>query len=560
MKSLKGKILTGFFIVTTLVLLLGLMNYISFSRMNDNTAEMIDTDLPYLIAAEKLKFNIAERVSVANSYLLLDTKQDRERFDELTQESKRLQEELLSLIDDEETSRLIQQSVDWRMAMINDVFTPFEKGNKEIAVNNLEAKVNPIGDNLIADFDKALDIRKQDILHHGNLVRENGDSSMKMVLFLTIGAWVIGVLIAVFMGRIISNPIVKVANQMKAISEGDLSRENLPTKSNDEIGTLIRSANTMNSRLRTIVEEMSAVSGTVLKQSSGLKLTSQEVSETSDQIAVTMQELAQASDSQASSTNELAEGIHRFSGVIGSASQRGAEVAGVARGVMDLTNQGNSAMAESIEKMNRIDSNVRNAVANVRRLEEHSRGISQLIQVISDIAEQTNLLALNAAIEAARAGEQGKGFAVVAGEVKKLAEQVSSSVADITELVQTIQSVTNTVVLSLEESFSEVEEGTGQIQITGDVLQTITESVADVSEKIQEISDSLEKMTDGAKSMESSVSNIASVSEESAAGIEETAASVEEETASMQEIAANAEVMAGLAEQLNSVVSRFKLQ
>ena len=135
--------------------------------------------------------------------------------------------------------------------------------------------------------------------------------------------------------------------------------------------------------------------------------------------------------------------------------------------------------------MDKIHRSVNDTATVIQHLEERSKEIGKIIDVITGISSQTNLLALNAAIEAARAGEHGKGFAVVADEVKKLAEQSKESADQITTLVEEIQGDTERAVTVMRKGTNEVELGITVVQETGEGFKRILQSIDQVSSKFK---------------------------------------------------------------------------
>ncbi|MFE4145012.1 methyl-accepting chemotaxis protein [Peribacillus sp. YIM B13472] len=273
----------------------------------------------------------------------------------------------------------------------------------------------------------------------------------------------------------------------------------------------------------------------------------------SKQIATTMYELSEGSESQANRAAEMVRMMDDFTGRIELARLESSTE------ILSLTKEGTTLMRSSVQQMQCIDGIVKNAVEQVKGLDSQSQQISQLVQVIKDISNQTNLLALNAAIEAARAGEHGKGFAVVANEVRKLAEEVAHSVGDITNIVSAIQTDSKTVVHSLEEGYTQVDEGTKQITLTGQSFETINHSVGNMEMKIQHITDELNYISTNSQRINQAIEDIAAVSEESAAGIEQVSASAQQSSSSMDEITNHASELASSAELLTEQVKKFQL-
>jgi methyl-accepting chemotaxis protein len=139
-------------------------------------------------------------------------------------------------------------------------------------------------------------------------------------------------------------------------------------------------------------------------------------------------------------------------------------------------------------------------------LQNSSKSMEGVVDLIRNIAGQVNLLALNATIEAARAGEAGKGFAVVAAEVKNLATQTTKATDDIAKEIQAMQAVSQDVAASVNaitattSSVSEYVNGVAcAIEEQSAVTKEISSNMQKTSTNVSDINECVKKIS-GAKS------------------------------------------------------------
>ncbi|WP_339194990.1 methyl-accepting chemotaxis protein [Aeribacillus sp. FSL W8-0870] len=558
--GLRRRLLRSFGILMLLTCLMAVINFGVIKNLTNHTESIMKEDVEGLIQNEKMRYNIAERISLINQFLLYGDRDIRQKYEELAKQSSEIQKQLLKLNSSQQMKDLVAKCHQWELLVRHEVLFDYDMGKKNDALKQMKESVQPLGETIIQEFEKVTSDRQNDVIKSGNNMIQLSNLSIIVILAVLASILLIGFIMSFKMARSITNPLIKIAGQMEQISKGNLMLEPLSIKSKDEIGELMEAVNEMGNQLRKIVQDIHHASDTMSKQSSDLLSSSKELKEGSNQIAATMQELSAGAESQANSASELSEAMGMYMDKIYQIHRNGKEMFDKSREVLELTDNGSKLMNQSKKLFDYMFTGMQSNMKKIKKLDERSKQISKLVEVIQSIADQTNLLALNAAIEAARAGEHGKGFAVVADEVRKLAEQVSSSVVDIQKIVEEVHSETNKVTKSFELGFQQVESGMDSMNETSAAFQQIKETIKEISERINNAQNDLTDMLSTSESINDSISNIASISEEAAAGIEQTSASAATANESAATIASHAESMSNLAGDLQSLVKRFQVQ
>jgi len=328
--------------------------------------------------------------------------------------------------------------------------------------------------------------------------KESLDSDTRL-MNLTMGgtafiAVAIGIFVAVFLSRRISGATQSVLAQAEAIAAGDLTRDEMKIRSEDELGDLANAINKMSGSLKRMILAITENAVQVASASEELNTTSQQITANSEETSTQADVVSKAAQQVSQNLQTVAAGAEEMGISIKEIAKNASEAAKVATSAVKV--------AET-------------ATATVSKLGESSTEIGQVIKVITSIAQQTNLLALNATIEAARAGEAGKGFAVVANEVKELAKETAKATEDISRKIEAIQTDTKAAVDAIASI-------SGVINQINDISSTIATAVEQQNATTNEMSRNVSEAAHVSGEITSNITGVAEAAQSTTRGATDT--------------------------------------
>lgn len=378
---------------------------------------------------------------------------------------------------------------------------------------------------------------------------------MPIVLIIAVLA---SVILAVIIARMITIPLRQLVSVSQDIAEGNLTR-NVDLKTEDEVGRLAASYQQMVESLRGLVGQTQDTAERVSATSQELSSSAQEMNATAEDIASTVQQIAAGSAKQAETTEKATKIIEDISTTIKENASAAQTASAASLTATEMAQGGRDATRKTVEKMEQIDSVIRESADSISGLRERSQQIGRIVGMITGFANQTNLLSLNAAIEAARAGESGRGFAVVAEEVRKLAEGSKKSAEEIAGLIEEIQEHTEKAVASADSGSKEVTGGMEVVKETATVFEEIIKAVEETGTMNQQVASGSLQIVESIERIIKSMEEISATAEENASAVQEVSGSTEEQTASMEEMVSSSQELADMAVKLAGLTSKFKV-
>ena len=389
----------------------------------------------------------------------------------------------------------------------------------------------------------------------------------RMTRFTVILAAIAVVITAVIIFFVLSRttkPIVKVADTLRDISEGegDLTKT-IMVNSKDEIGDLAIFFNKTLEKIKNMVMVIKKQSIQLSDIGNDLSSNMTETAAAINEITANIQSIKgrvinqSASVTETNATmeqltaniNKLDEHVENQSSNVSQASAAIEEMVANTRSVTETLIKNAENVKELTDASEVGRSGLQEVSSDIQEIARESEGLLEINAVMENIASQTNLLSMNAAIEAAHAGEAGKGFAVVADEIRKLAESSS-------EQSKTI----STVLKKIKESIDKISRSTDNVLQKFGAIDSSVRTVADQEENIR---NAMEEQGQGSKQILEGVSNVTEItrhvksgSHEMLNGAKEVIAESKNLERATQEITGGMNEMSSGADQINVAVNQ----
>ena len=375
-----------------------------------------------------------------------------------------------------------------------------------------------------------------------NLVRERASEDLLRIISIIAIFLILGIVLAFFIARAISGPLIYTQQAVAGISGGNLTRlikiksgvkeikllgnsidtKLIPKISNTikEIHNSVEISSNINNIMKNYSKDAEGITkrinddvGRIDKEMISLDNQINEVSSAVIEILATIENLVSHIDGQSSAVSQTSSAIEEMTASINSIAKIANDKSASTQGLLQTVSTGRDKVSVSNNQIKDISTDVENMM--------------DIISVINSIASQTNLLAMNAAIEAAHAGEYGKGFAVVADEIRKLAESTASNA----KVIST----------SLKEAVGKMGSVLDAGNESEKAFKNVAEEVNDFVNAFSEISQSTNEVAEGNREILKAVDSLMQISQEISEGSAEIKHSSEDINNSMNTIQGSAE-------------------
>jgi methyl-accepting chemotaxis protein len=328
----------------------------------------------------------------------------------------------------------------------------------------------------------------------------------------------------------VNDALQRIIAYLTNMTQGNL-RQTISAKRNNEISTIIRTIDALQTAMRGMI--------------SGIQTTSSQVTSASGHLLSTAGTIAQGTERAASQSRSASDSVEQMATASADISRSCSEMSSMATDAEQVSSNGEQVIATMANTMASIETQIGETTEAVKSLGDTSTRIGDILETIGDIADQTNLLALNAAIEAARAGEHGRGFAVVADEVRNLAERTTTATREIQTIITALQNDVKTVVSAMEQSSTQVHEGGEGARLSCEAIISIRQKIGVLQQHVAQVAQAADLQSSSTSGISENMHHITSVISEAASGAEETRTSANQ--------------LAGSATELQQMVARFSL-
>jgi methyl-accepting chemotaxis protein len=313
-------------------------------------------------------------------------------------------------------------------------------------------------------------------------------------------------------GGLIARPLQRVADEANALAQGRLDAARL-IPGDGEVWLISNVFSRLKERLVRLVTRLSAATtriggaARVLKQaSSASEAGAAEQAAALNETSATTEELAQSARQIASSAASVQELAQRTL----EAAESGLSTSEAFRAAIERMRQDNRSIAAAVE-----------------RLAGRVQQIGRIVDVINTVADRSDLLALSAELEGTRAGEVGRGFALVATEMRRLAENVLESTAEVEELIGEIRTATRQTSEATERARVLTEGGTALADEVARALTAVAHSARQTSDAVRTISLATQQQQTGTDQLAEAMADILGITQQSLANTRQLSAANE---------------------------------